>query len=80
MPNEIPQSTALAEAQVDSLSDLFSRDPESFTKQDKAKLIEALRAQRVKWAAAEATGAKTVRQAAPAKSLISKQAVGDLGL
>ena len=61
IPGEVPQSNALAEATIDSLAELLSRDPEGYTRQDRTRVIEALRAQREKWAAAEA--------AAPAKRL-----------
>lgn len=46
---EIPQSNALAEASSESLTELMSRDPEGYGKQDIAKIIEALRAQRARW-------------------------------
>jgi hypothetical protein len=49
----IPHSTALAEASPESLSELMSRDPESYQKQDLQRVIAALRAQREKWAMAE---------------------------
>ena len=55
---EIPQSNALAEAQVDSISELFSRDPEMLKpgSPDLTRIIVALREQRVKWATLEAEG------------------------
>jgi hypothetical protein len=49
----IPRSTALAEASPESLSELMSRDPESYQKQDIQRVIAALRAMREKWASAE---------------------------
>lgn len=58
-PAAIPQSPALAEAQVESIGDLFSRDPEGFQKQDTMRVIEAFRAQRVRWEQAEALEAST---------------------
>lgn len=45
---EIPQSPALAEVETDSLSELMSRDPEGYSKQDLTRVVEALRAQRVR--------------------------------
>lgn len=44
----IPQTDALSEAQEDSLAELLSRDPED-PKMDRARLIQALRAQRERW-------------------------------
>lgn len=48
-PPEIPQSSALAEASVESLTELMSRDPEGYAQQDIIRIIEAHRAQRLKW-------------------------------
>lgn len=59
---QIPQSQLLAEASEDSLSELFSRDPEGFSRQDRDQIVAALRAQRARWAAAEAEGKKAPRQ------------------
>jgi hypothetical protein len=59
----IPQSTALAEASPESLSDLFSRDPEGFSKQDISRIVETLRTQRKAWALAEASGKKSAPRA-----------------
>lgn len=56
-PGTLPQSTALAEARADSLSELLSRDPESYQTQDLDRIIEVLREQRRRWQAAEASGA-----------------------
>lgn len=58
MSGEIPQSTALAEATPDSLSECMSRDPEGFTRQDRDRIIEAYRAQRERAAAGEAAAPK----------------------
>ena len=78
----LPSSAALAEASETSLSELFSRDPESFTKQDIAVIVLELRAKAVIWAKAEAEGKKSApRITAPkASALISKKSVDDLGL
>lgn len=48
MTGEIPQSNALSEATTDSLAELFSRDPEGLTRQDRDRIIESLRAQRAR--------------------------------
>jgi hypothetical protein len=71
----LPQSTALAEASPENLSDLLSRDPEGYTRQDRLRVIEALRAQRARWEASEGKpkGAK-----AEATSLITNRKVEDL--
>lgn len=53
---EIPQSEALAEATGDSLAELMSRDPEGLSRQDRDRIVEALREQRARIAAAEAAG------------------------
>ena len=51
---EIPQSSALAEAGgPESLSELMSRDPESYSKQDRGNIVAALRADRARREAAE---------------------------
>lgn len=82
MPNEIPQSDALAEASIDSLSELFSRDPEGLQKQDLARIVDELRAQRVRWAAVEAEKATKPAKATSRKasSLVTLAKAGDLGL
>jgi hypothetical protein len=82
MSGVIPQSTALAEASPDSLSELMSRDPEGFSRQDLDRLVEALRAQRVRWQAAEAEAQASgkrpnVRQP---KVTASPASASDLGL
>lgn len=79
-PGGLPQSLALAEASPESLAELFSRDPEGYSDQDLGKVIEALRAQRVRWAAAEATPKPQKEAAKKAKSLIATMNPEDLGL
>ena len=71
MTGELPQSTALAEAGSDSLTEVMSRDPEGYSRQDRDRIVEALRAQRTRLAAADAAGPK---RAAPgtAKVPLSK--------
>ncbi len=55
----IPQSDALREAsEGDSLAEVLSRDPEGLSRQDRDRIVEALRAHRARIAAAEAAGVK----------------------
>lgn len=78
----IPQSSALVEASPDSLSELMSRDPEGYTRQDLDRIITVLREQRVRWQAAEAagTGGRSAAAKANAKATSTKASLGDLGL
>jgi hypothetical protein len=72
----ISQSNALAEAEIDSLAQLWERvstDPESANKSDMTRMVEYYREQRVKWAAAEAAGQKTSKTGG-AKSILGKKA------
>ena len=86
MSGQIPQSDALSEAETDSLSEVMSRDPEGYSKQDRARIIEALRAQRARIAAAEAAsgGEKKARALGGAKppklGAIATKTADDLGL
>lgn len=57
----IPQSTALSEADPASLSELMSRDPEGYQRQDRDNIIAALRADRARREAAERTAAESGR-------------------
>lgn len=80
----IPQSNALAEA-GESLSELMSRDPESYSQQDLERIIQTLREQRVRWAEAEANGTTrgyraSGKAAAPAKLTSTPAKPEDLGL
>lgn len=80
---EIPQSAALAEATVDSLGELMSRDPEGYSKQDLERVVAAMREQRERLAISAATApAKPTRAKAggPPASLKSNVGVGDLDL
>ena len=63
---QLPQSSALAEASVDSLSDLMALDPEKMTPEHRGRIIVALRDQSARWAAAEAEGATKPRGKAKA--------------
>lgn len=75
---DLPISNALSEASTDSLTEVLSRDPENYSKQDRAKIIEALREQSARWTAAEASGKKpkAATVPTPAKAISLK----DLGL
>jgi len=79
MPNELPQSSALGEASADSLTELLGRDPEGYSRQDRDRVIAALRDQRVKWEAAERAGPKPRAKAGTA-SLETSAKAEDLGL
>lgn len=77
----IPQSTALAEASPLSIAELLSRDPEGFSRQDRAVVVDALRRQRERWQAAEAAPkAPKQLKAVDLKSLSTKATAQDLGL
>ena len=83
MSGEIPQSAALAEATTDSLAELFARDPEGLSKQDRARIVESLRAQRARVESAERTGQSKPRATGGAKLPLSSTAPGqaeDMGL
>ncbi len=85
MPNSIPQSQALAEADSNSLSELFSRDPEGYTRQDLDNVISEYRQRRINWDIAEKAGVKVkpVRVEGgntKSKSLTSDKSAEDLGL
>lgn len=72
----IPQSSALSEARADSISELFSRDPEGLSDLDLARAIEAYREQRVRWQAAEASGAR--KSTGPKVSVLATSTQADL--
>lgn len=55
---ELPQSTALAEADPASLTELMSRDPLSYQRQDRDAIVAALRADRARREAAEKAAAE----------------------
>lgn len=75
MTGEIPQSQALKEAEPDSLSEVMSRDPEGYSRQDRDVIVAELRKQRARIAAAEAAGggARTPRVSGP-KPVLGKLA------
>jgi hypothetical protein len=74
----------LAEASPQSLGALFSADPLGLSKTDLAVIVSELRKQRLRWAAAEASGATRAPRApksTPAKvNASSVQSLDDLGL
>lgn len=78
--SEIPQSNALKEvSEGDSLAEVMSRDPEGLSRQDRDRIIEALRLQRARIAAAEAAGTKVPRAAKQADKIpLSKVATKNL--
>lgn len=61
---ELPQSDALAEASPESLGILMDKDPESYSRQDRDRIIAAFRANRARLAQAEAAspGARRLAQ------------------
>lgn len=84
---QLPISNALAEASPDSLTELFSRDPESYGERDISAIVAAMRVQRARFAQAEAEGKPAPRAAKspkPAidlkKSTTSHKSLDDLGL
>lgn len=85
MANEIPQSDALREAsEGDSLAEVMSRDPEGLSRQDRDRIIEALRAQRARIAAAEAAGTKIPRAQKSAEKIqlgtVATKPLDEMGL
>lgn len=79
---EIPVSPALREAGAGeaSLSELLSRDPEGFQRQDLDRIIEALREQRVRLQAAEGSGKGKSRKSPPGAATETTAKPEDLGL
>jgi hypothetical protein len=75
----LPRSTALAEASPDSLGELFSRDPFSYTQLDRQRIVVELRAQRARWQAAEDAGRKAPRAQKAASPSSGPIVVGDAG-
>ena len=54
----LPQSNALAEAGAESISDLMSKDPESYTKQNFERMISLFRVARETWNTVAESGKK----------------------
>ncbi len=81
----LPQSEALAEATLDSLAVLMSRDPEGYSRQDRDRICQALREQRARWEKVEAEGGSRRKspkalRASEALALESPKSSGDVGL
>ena len=74
----LPQSTALAEAEPESLSTLFSRDPEGYTQQDLATIVRVLQEQRERWLKAAEAGTTTPGK--PKKLTTTLSTPGEIGL
>jgi hypothetical protein len=70
----IPDPNPLAEAKVDSLNELFNRDPFQMSDQDIAKIVDALRNARSKFKQDEAT--KPVKEPRAKKAKPSPLAQG----
>ena len=75
MTNEIPQSTALAEAKADSLGEYMNADPMGFGRVERDKLVAFLRAQRKGWEAVENAGGH--KRAAKGTKSKTKPTVGE---
>ena len=75
---QLPQSNALAEAQVDSIAEIMGKDPEGFARQDRDRIVAALRQQRIKWLASE--GAAKPRAPKALATLSTSAKAEDLGL
>lgn len=77
----LPVSPALAEATTDSLAEVMSRDPEGYSRQDRDRIVETLRANRARLAAAEAAGESAPKQKKNAVPLSTKASASpeDLG-
>jgi hypothetical protein len=58
--NPIQGLKLLSEATVDSLSELFNRDPLTYTHEDRVRFVSELRALRARWAVAEMAGKKSL--------------------
>lgn len=80
---EIPQSSALAEATIDSLGELMSRDPEGYSKQDLERVVATLRDQRERLAASAAAAPQKPQRAKAGGSPLSLKSTitaGDMDL
>ena len=53
----------LSEANADSLSDLWNKDPSLFTHEDRVRYVGELRALRARWAVAEMAGKRSLPKA-----------------
>jgi len=74
---KIPESNALAEADLSGLSELMSRDPEGFSQQDRGRIVAAIRADRARRESAEAAASaagKKPRGSAKPESVVPASA------
>jgi hypothetical protein len=84
VPSTLPQSTILAEATGDSISELLSRDPEGYSSQDLAKVIQTYRDLRERLAKADSAAASGPKEPKAPKgprvprSLSTDRAIEDL--
>lgn len=70
----------LEEVNPRSLDEVFNSSPLTHSKEDRALIIAELRAQRAKWAQAEAEGKRAPRPKAPAKPKLSSEELKNLSL
>lgn len=59
---QLPLSTALSEAQPESIQELLSRDPEGYQRQDPARVIQLIRENRERLASANVAGKRVTHQ------------------
>ena len=80
----VESNSPLSEAKIESLDELFSRDPLGLTDTDVTKIVTELRRQRANWLVAEASGAKRAKSQSgkvavePSKS--TEDLMKDIGL
>lgn len=79
---KIPQSTALAEANPESLEILLSRDPEGYGRKDRDRIVDELIAYRARYQAAETAGTSRPRlaKASELKQIETSRPAEELGL
>ena len=80
--SELPKSNALAEAGTggESLTELLSRDPESYQTQDLDRIIEVLREQRKRWQALDAAAKPQARKKAQTVQSFIKMSPEEMGI
>lgn len=76
----VPPANPLAGVSPATLDELFNRDPLSLGKQDLMTIVAALRAERERWGAAEASGAKHATKAKAPAGDKPKATLASLGL
>ncbi len=76
----IPQSNALAEAGSDSMAEVYNRDPEKATRQDRDRIVAGLREQRVRLQQAEQAGVRPKAKKAVSLDQKISGTAEDLGL